>query len=54
MLPSFDCARRDNALEIESVGVLDGTPLLDVKPYVPDFDVRQDTRVGWYETRSKE
>ena len=47
-------ARRDNVLEIEGVDVLDGTPLLDIKPYVPDFDVKQDTLVGWYETRSKE
>jgi tRNA (adenine37-N6)-methyltransferase len=47
-------ARQDNVLEIEGVDVLDGTPLLDIKPYVPDFDVRQNTRVGWYETRSKE
>ena len=47
-------ARRGNVLEIEGVDVLDGTPLLDIKPYVPDFDARQDTRVGWYETRSKE
>ncbi len=47
-------ARHDNVLEIEGVDALDGTPLLDIKPYVPDFDVRQDTRVGWYETRSKE
>ena len=47
-------ARRDNVLEIGGVDMLDGTPLLDIKPYVPDFDVRQGTRVGWYETRSKE
>ena len=47
-------ARHDNVLEIEGVDILDGTPLLDIKPYVPDFDVRLDTRVGWYETRSKE
>ena len=47
-------ARRGHVLEIEGVDVLDGTPLLDIKPYVPDFDVRQDTRVGWYEYRSKE
>jgi tRNA-Thr(GGU) m(6)t(6)A37 methyltransferase TsaA len=47
-------ARRGNLLEIEGVDVLDGTPLLDIKPYVPDFDVRLGTRVGWYETRSKE
>ena len=26
----------DNLLEIENVDVLDGTPLLDIKPYIPD------------------
>lgn len=44
---------RDNYLTVEGIDVLDGTPLLDIKPYVPDFDVRTETRVGWYETRSK-
>jgi tRNA-Thr(GGU) m(6)t(6)A37 methyltransferase TsaA len=44
---------RGNILEIEGVDVLDGTPLLDIKPYVPEFDVRAGTRSGWYETRSK-
>jgi tRNA-Thr(GGU) m(6)t(6)A37 methyltransferase TsaA len=47
-------ARRDHVLEIEGVDVLDGTPLLDIKPYVPDFDVRADARTGWYESRSRE
>ena len=28
--------------------MLDGTPLLDIKPYVPDFDVRTDVKTGWY------
>jgi tRNA (adenine37-N6)-methyltransferase len=46
-------ARHTNNLEIEGVDILDGTPLLDIKPYVPEFDVRPATRVGWYETRSK-
>ena len=46
-------ARRDNVLEIGGVDVLDGTPLLDVKPYVPDFDVRTNTHAGWYEVRSR-
>jgi tRNA-Thr(GGU) m(6)t(6)A37 methyltransferase TsaA len=44
--------RRENVLEIEGVDVLDCTPLLDIKPYVPDFDVRTETRAGWYEFRS--
>jgi tRNA-Thr(GGU) m(6)t(6)A37 methyltransferase TsaA len=43
----------DNIIEIEGVDVLDGTPLLDIKPYVPDFDIRTAVRTGWYETRSK-
>ena len=46
-------ALRDNILEIEGVDVLDGTPLLDIKPYVPDFDLRTDVKTGWYATRSK-
>jgi tRNA (adenine37-N6)-methyltransferase len=46
-------ARQGNALTVEGIDVLDGTPLLDIKPYVPDFDQREDVRTGWYETRSK-
>jgi len=46
-------SRKENILTIKGVDVLDNTPLLDIKPYVPDFDVRTDVRVGWYETRSK-
>lgn len=34
-------------LTIEGIDVLDGTPLLDIKPYVPDFDNPDVTRVGW-------
>ncbi len=47
-------ACRVNILEIEGVDVLDGTPLLDIKPYVPDFDVFTDVRIGWYAKRSRE
>ncbi len=45
--------RRDNILEIEGVDVLDGTPLLDIKPYMPEFDVRTDVHTGWYAHRSR-
>ena len=33
--------------------MLDGTPLLDIKPYIPDFDVFGAAKTGWYGTRSK-
>jgi len=47
--------RRDkNMLEIQGVDMLDGTPLLDIKPFMPEFDLRSEARSGWYETRSKE
>ena len=43
--------RKENNLEIQGVDMLDGTPLLDIKPYVPEFDIRTDTRNGWYDPR---
>jgi tRNA-Thr(GGU) m(6)t(6)A37 methyltransferase TsaA len=42
-----------NILNVADIDVLDGTPLLDIKPYVPDFDVRENARTGWYKTRSE-
>ena len=27
--------------------VIDGTPLLHIKPYVPEFDIRKVERIGW-------
>jgi tRNA-Thr(GGU) m(6)t(6)A37 methyltransferase TsaA len=44
--------RNGNMLIVEGLDVLDGTPLLDIKPYFPEFDIRTDTRNGWYETQS--
>jgi tRNA (adenine37-N6)-methyltransferase len=44
---------KENFLTVEGIDTLDGTPLLDIKPYVPDFDQRTDVRTGWYEMRSK-
>ena len=36
-------------LYLEDVDILDGTPLLDIKPYTPRFDLREDVRCGWQE-----
>lgn len=43
--------RKKNILKIKGMDVLDGTPLLDIKPYVPRFDEREDVRYGWLEGR---
>ncbi len=34
-------------LQIEDVDIVDGTPLLDIKPYVPEFDVHEVEKIGW-------
>ena len=38
-----------NILHIENVDILDGTPVLDIKPYVPEFNGHPAARVGWLE-----
>jgi tRNA-Thr(GGU) m(6)t(6)A37 methyltransferase TsaA len=38
-----------NMLHIRDVDIVDGTPLLDIKPYVPEFDTREVERIGWLE-----
>jgi tRNA-Thr(GGU) m(6)t(6)A37 methyltransferase TsaA len=41
----------ENKLHIKDVDVVDGTPLLDIKPYVPEFDARETDRIGWLQNR---
>ncbi len=38
-------------LYIEDVDIVDGTPLLDIKPYVPQFDSRETELIGWLSGR---
>jgi tRNA (Thr-GGU) A37 N-methylase len=39
-----------NLLYLEALDMLDGTPLLDVKPYVPEFDhPAGKVKTGWIE-----
>jgi tRNA-Thr(GGU) m(6)t(6)A37 methyltransferase TsaA len=43
-----------NRLWVLDVDILDGTPLLDIKPYVPEFDSRSRVRIGWLEEAKRE
>jgi tRNA (Thr-GGU) A37 N-methylase len=36
-------------LHVEGVDMLDHTPLLDIKPYVREFDAHPDSLSGWFE-----
>ena len=46
----------ENIIEIENVDIVDGTPLLDIKPYVPEMDAPENCKIGWlteYRSRIK-
>lgn len=44
--------RQDSVLIVQGVDMLDGTPLLDIKPYVPRFDHIDAASGGWTEGKS--
>jgi tRNA-Thr(GGU) m(6)t(6)A37 methyltransferase TsaA len=39
--------KEENILHIQDVDIIDGTPLLDIKPFVPQFDQREAEKIGW-------
>lgn len=41
-----------NTLYIEDIDVIDGTPLLDIKPYVPEFDFVEVEKTGWLSNKT--
>jgi len=43
----------NNILYVENIDILDGTPVLDIKPYIPDFEGVENVKIGWL-TKSKE
>ncbi|MEB4593172.1 tRNA (N6-threonylcarbamoyladenosine(37)-N6)-methyltransferase TrmO [Candidatus Thiothrix sp. Deng01] len=45
-------AREGNVLHVRGVDMLDGTPLLDIKPYVKRFDCFPQASEGWFADKS--
>jgi len=43
-----------NVVTIKGVDVLDGTPLLDIKPYIAHFDHVNNSRSGWMQATNDE
>jgi tRNA-Thr(GGU) m(6)t(6)A37 methyltransferase TsaA len=43
-----------NVLHVENVDMIDNTPLLDIKPYIPQFDCVEADRIGWIQKRIDE
>ena len=46
--------RSGNVLRVGEIDVADRTPLLDIKPYVPQFDAPQASAVGWLEDKAEQ
>ena len=44
-------SRQANLLAFKGADMLDGTPLLDIKPYIPEFDVFSVSKSGWFQNR---
>jgi tRNA-Thr(GGU) m(6)t(6)A37 methyltransferase TsaA len=42
-------AREQNILKVKGLDAVDGTPLLDIKPYIPEVDERSVAKLGWLE-----
>lgn len=40
---------KDNILSVSSLDMLDGTPLIDIKPYIPRFDSLETLKAGWFD-----
>jgi tRNA-Thr(GGU) m(6)t(6)A37 methyltransferase TsaA len=45
--------RKGNILFVQGIDVINGTPLLDIKPYVPGFEPQEKIKVGWLEAKGK-
>jgi tRNA-Thr(GGU) m(6)t(6)A37 methyltransferase TsaA len=43
--------RMKNILEVSEIDVLDNTPLIDIKPYIPRFDYREKANNGWIQAK---
>ncbi len=49
------CVRRENVLEVAGLDAVDGSPVVDIKPYVKDSHPQEGVRVpGWMERLQKE
>jgi len=44
-------AREGKILKVKGLDALDGTPLLDIKPYISSLDAKTDAKAGWLEDK---
>lgn len=45
--------RKDNILKVKGLDAIDGTPVIDIKPYIPNIDAKPFANVGWFSERKR-
>ncbi|MGB5912817.1 MAG: tRNA (N6-threonylcarbamoyladenosine(37)-N6)-methyltransferase TrmO [Promethearchaeia archaeon] len=43
-----------NIIKVNNIDMLDKTPVLDIKPYVPQFDFRETDKIGWLKNKIRD
>lgn len=38
---------KDNTIYVNKLDILDKTPIIDIKPFIPQFDNRETSKIGW-------
>ncbi len=46
-------AVNDNIVTVEGIDILDGTPLIDIKPYIPQFETVDTVETGWMQSKTE-
>jgi len=46
-------SREGRLLKVKGLDAIDGSPVLDIKPYLPDLDAASEAKLGWLEGRLK-
>ncbi|RAO99486.1 hypothetical protein PW5551_03070 [Petrotoga sp. 9PW.55.5.1] len=39
----------NNVLNVQNIEIIEGTPVLDIKPYIPEFTTNEKIKIGWLE-----
>jgi tRNA-Thr(GGU) m(6)t(6)A37 methyltransferase TsaA len=45
--------RKKNILTIRGLDAIEGTPVIDIKPYIKKIDAKPDSKSGWIEDKIK-
>lgn len=46
--------RDGNILKIKGIDAIEETPVIDIKPYIPEFDEEKNIKIGWLENKIRD